>query len=303
MPAPLKRWCIRELLATTSRYLKAKGIDSPRLTAELLLAHALGVRRLDLYLNPDQPLTPPELDAYRSLLTRRLRREPLQHITGVQEFWSSEFRVTPAVLIPRPETELLVEQAIRKLEATPQPEDLRVLDLGTGAGVLAVCLAAHFPRARLWATDISEAALEVARLNALRHGVSERIVFLQGDLWAPLRNRGLSFHLIVSNPPYVESEVFSTLAPEIRDHEPRTALDGGPGGMHLIERILQGAPEFLEPMGWLLLETAPHQNAAALDRLSRHPAYGTCGRLQDYSRRDRVVFARKTRAATPPPPA
>ncbi len=293
MASPSKRWCIRELLATTTLYLKAKDIDSPRLTAELLLAHALDVRRLDLYLNMDQPLTPAELDAYRGLLMRRVRREPLQYITGVQEFWSREFRVTPAVLIPRPETELLVEQAIHRLETHPETEQLQVLDVGTGAGVLAVCLAAHFPNARLWATDISESALEVARFNARRHGVLERIVFLQGDLWAPLRDRDLRFHLIVSNPPYVENETFSTLAPEIRDHEPRTALDGGPGGMRLIEKILRGAPEFLEPSGWLLLEMAPHQTPAALELVSQLPAYGSCGRLQDYARKDRLVFAQR----------
>ena len=245
-----KSWTIKELLKVTTDYLKKKEIESPRLTAEVLLAHLLNVDRVNLYLNLDQPLSEKEISGYRSLIKRRLQRDPLQYITGIQEFWSLDFMVNPEVLIPRPETELLVELTIERVKVVSGSKNnpLKILDLGTGCGVLAVCLAKEIQQAQVWATDISAGALKMARLNAEKHGVLERIEFRQGDLWDPL-NQGITFDVIVSNPPYIASEEYNDLPPEVRDYEPRLALDGLENGMSYIERIINGGPPFMNPGG------------------------------------------------------
>ena len=228
-------WTIRELLKVTADYLQEKTIESPRLNAEVLLAHELQVDRLKLYLNLDQPLSKKEISGYRSLIKRRLQRCPLQYITGIQEFWSLDFHVNPDVLIPRPESELLIEQAILQTKLL-QNENYapKVLDLGTGCGSLSIAFAKEISRAQVWATDISEGALNVARLNAERHNVSNKINLIQGDLWIPLENKGLSFDFILSNPPYIAPEEYPDLSPEVRLFEPRLALDGLKDGMEQI---------------------------------------------------------------------
>ena len=279
----------------TAEYLEKKGIDSPRLTAEILLAHKLNVDRITLYLNFDQPLTENELSGYRTLIKRRLQREPLQYIVGVQEFWSLEFAVTPQVLIPRPETELLVEQAIERLKAVPAEENKPpgILDLGTGCGAIAISLAKAVQQARIWATDISVEALELARLNAEKHGVSDRITFIQGSLWEPLLDQGLTFDHILSNPPYIATEEFENLSPEVRDYEPRLALDGHNDGMTYIQTIIREAPVFMNPGGWIMLEMAPGQTEKALGLIGEIKEYGEKTRIKDYSHRYRVVMAQK----------
>lgn len=290
-----KSWIVKDLLHVTAEYLGKKGIDRPRLTAEILLAHKLNVDRVTLYLNFDQPLTENELSGYRILVKRRLQREPLQYIIGVQEFWSLEFVVTPEVLIPRPETELLVEQAIERLKAFPAVENHtpRILDLGTGCGAIAISLAKEVQQTKIWATDISTGALKRARLNAEKHGVTGKIRFIQGNLWEPLLDQGVTFDIILSNPPYIAPEEFNDLSPEVRDYEPRLALDGREGGMHFIEKIISEAPAFMNPDAWIIVEMAPGQTEKALGLIGEIKDYGEKTRIKDYSHLYRVVMAQR----------
>ncbi len=293
-PMPSRSWTIKALLDVTSGYLHQKGVDAPRLAAEVLLAHLLECRRLDLYLRFDQPLSEEEVSGYRVLVRRRAAREPLQYICGRQEFWSLDFEVGPGVLIPRPETEHVVEHALALHDAggIPGRGAPRVLDLGTGAGVLAVCIAREVEGARVWASDISTEALERARRNARTHGVERRISWLAGDLFGPFqRAPGKTFDLVVANPPYVAEGDWEALAPEVRDHEPRRALDGGPGGMTLIRRILEEAPRFLSAGGRLLVELDPRQMDEALERVRLSGAYEHAEAVQDHTRRPRVLSA------------
>ncbi|MBW2101229.1 MAG: peptide chain release factor N(5)-glutamine methyltransferase [Deltaproteobacteria bacterium] len=288
-----RRWTIKRLLEVTAEYLKTKGIENPRLDAEVLLAQTLGLDRVGLYLRLDQPLTEKELSGYRSLVRRRAAREPLQYITGRQEFWSLAFKVTPDVLIPRPETEVLVEEALRRIPAGAQGMPLRILDLGTGCGAVAVAVAKEREHARVWATDISSGALSVAEENAALHGVAGRITFLPGNLFAPLAGLGLFFHLIVSNPPYVRSDELAELAPEVRDFEPPGALDGGPDGLAIVREILTRAPDYLAPGGWVLVEMAPPQEQAASAFVRGLGAYEEPVHIKDYQDRFRVLGAQK----------
>lgn len=292
---PSNIWTVHAILKVTTEYLTGKGIDSPRLSAELLLAHQLNLNRVDLYLNYDRPLNEQELNGYRSLLRRRIAREPIQYIIGVQEFWSLDFAVSPGVLIPRPESELLIEQVLSLCADRRVPESVspRILDLGTGSGALAVTLARELENAVIWASDISPVALEVAYQNAGRHGVAERITFVEGDLFQPFRTQHHSFDVILSNPPYIASSALDSLAPEVRDHEPRRALDGGVGGMDSINKILAEGPEHLNPKGWILMEMDPEQTLQALSIMEADPRYGEGDRIQDYSHRYRVVIGQK----------
>ena len=214
--------------------------------AEVLLAHCLQVDRIHLLAHPEQILTPDQLACFRTLAQRRANREPLAYLLGQRWFYALEFDVTPAVLIPRPETELLVEQALNWLDQR-QGAAIRVIDVGTGSGAIAVSIAANTASdVQLLASDTSPKSLQVAKQNARKHGVEDRITFLQGDLLDPLPE---PIHLILSNPPYIASDVIPTLMPEVRDHEPKAALDGGPDGLRIIERLLAQAPAFLSP-GW-----------------------------------------------------
>ncbi len=287
-----KRWTIKELLNVAADYLLEKGIDSPRLAAEILLAHVLGVKRIDLYLDFERPLSSAEVSHFRGLIKRRLAREPLQYIIGHQEFWSLDFLVNQKVLIPRPETEVLVEQAIKYCRSNTQsPSDqLDVLDLCTGCGAIAISIAKEVPYTRVWATDISEEAISIAKTNAQRHGVMERIEFLVGHLFEPVREKGLQFHLIVTNPPYVAEEEYESLPPEIRDYEPRAALDGGAGGMVLIEEIINTAPDFLTSRGVLMIEMDPRQISRAKELIASVSGYGAVDVIKDYSGLDRIVM-------------
>ncbi len=291
---PPKTWQIKDLLKVSTDYLKSKGIENPRLNAEVLLAHQLNLERIRLYLNFDKPLTGKELSGYRSLIKRRISLEPLQYITGTQEFWSLDFVVDRHVLIPRPETEIAVEQAIilAKTIAQDGNQSLQILDLGTGCGAISIALAKEIPEALICATDISEKALNLARSNALKHDVSDRLRFLQGDLWEPFLNDGCLFDIVVSNPPYVTSGEYNDLSPDIRDNEPRLALDGGEDGMYYIKKIIKGAHDFMNPGGWIILEMAPGQTQEALTIMDQTGDYEKMARIKDYSRSYRVVIAR-----------
>ncbi len=251
------------LREATARLLEA-GIDTARLDAECLLMHAWNKPRAFLFAHMDEPV-PHEVRArFEAMLARRCRREPLAYITGEREFWSLRFEVSPAVLIPRPETEHLVEAALR-LAGTAQTA-WRVLDLGTGSGCIAVALATELPRAQIVATDISPEALDVARRNAERHRVSERIAFREGSLYAALAEDDGPFDLIVSNPPYVAEHELAELAPELA-FEPRIALTDGADGRTVLRAILAGAAEHLKPGGHVILESGPAGFPAAPDAL------------------------------------
>lgn len=288
-----KTWTINELLKVTADYLKKKEIDSPRLSAEILLAHQLNMSRVKLYLHFDQPLDDREVAGYRALIKRRLDREPIQYITGIQEFWSLDFMVGPQLMIPRPESELLVEQVVAfcKEERLPENKSPLILDLGTGSGALAISLARELEGAFIWATDISRGALELARLNATKHGVEERIEFRLGDLWESFEDQDLRFDVILSNPPYIASEAIDCLPPEVRDHEPRLAFDGREEGTFFIEKIIMDAPGYLKPGGWILVEMDPEQISKAVKLIDTSNRYGRKERVKDYSHRYRVLVA------------
>ena len=288
-----KPWTVGELLKVTAEYLRNKKIDSPRLNAELLLAHQLRVDRIRLYLNLEQPLHEREVSGYRSLIKRRVNREPLQHITGTQEFWSLEFTVAPQVLVPRPETEVLVEKIIELYRKKCLLDHPKILDLGTGSGVIAVVIAREIPEAEIWATDISRDALDLAVLNSHKHGVKETIHFLCGDMFEAIDNQGLKFDVIASNPPYIPSRLLGSLAPEVRDYEPRLALDGGEDGMSLVAKIITEAADHLNQGGWLVVEMDPDQTPTAMNLIQQSGNYSAPERIKDYSHRHRVVVTQK----------
>jgi release factor glutamine methyltransferase len=242
---------ILDVIQRSADFLAKKGVASPRLQVELLLAHALGMPRMKLYLNFERVLTAAELNTVRGLVQRRGQREPLQYIVGSTSFCGLEMALDRRVLIPRPETELLAERAWKFLQtcgAAPL-----ALDLGTGSGCLAITLARNVPAAEIHATDVSGDALQVARLNAESHGVSGRLRWHEGDIFAAMP-AGLRFDLIVSNPPYIPSARIKTLDPEVREHEPYSALDGGADGLDFYRRLAAQAPAFLRPGGRLMVE-------------------------------------------------
>jgi release factor glutamine methyltransferase len=238
-------WTILKVLTWTRGYLAEKGVENSRLEAEWLLCEALGLDRVGLYVNFDKPLLDSELAACRSLVGRRARREPLQYILGSQDFYGLDFEVLPGVLIPRHDTETLVQEAVTRC-----PARAIVLDIGVGSGCIAVALARTCPDAHVYGVDFSPEALQLAQRNAERHGVT--VTLVQGSLFEPFEGR--KFDLIVSNPPYIPTEEIAGLQPEVRDYEPREALDGGPDGLDFYRSIIPAAPSFLEKGGWLLLE-------------------------------------------------
>jgi len=247
--------------------LRAVGVDSPRFDAQLLLMHVLGCRREDLAREPERALTSTEAAAFEGVILRRETREPLPYILGVQEFYGRTFQVDPAVLIPRPETELLVEQALRRLANVAKP---RIVDVGVGSGCVAVTLAVERPDAQVVGTDISPAAIAVATSNARALGVDGRVDFLLGDLLTPIASGGGPFHVIVSNPPYVTEQELVGLQAEVRDFEPRLALSGQAGasgdvGIALYPLLFAQAYPLLEPGGWVLVEVGAGQASAVVD--------------------------------------
>jgi release factor glutamine methyltransferase len=284
-----EKWTVLKVLQWTTEYFHQKGIEQPRTNAEVLLSHVLGMERIHLYLNFDRPLTPGELASFRGLIRRRAAREPTQYIIGKQEFWSLEFEVTPSVLIPRPETELLVEKAIGLVEAKSKS----VLDLGTGSGAIAIALAHSCPALWIVAADSSLAALLVARRNASRHAVDAHVTFVATDLFKGFSSIGKPFDLIVSNPPYIADNDYPLLAPEIAKYEPTTALLAGVDGLVVIRRIIEEAPAYLKAGGSLLVEIGAGQAEILRAELTQNPLIDQFEFTQDYSGVMRVLHIRK----------
>lgn len=284
-------YTIGEILNRTANYLQQKGLENARLNAETMLSAVLDLRRIDLYLRFDRPVGDRELSAVRDLIKRRLGGHPLQYLTGKTEFYSLTFQVGPAALIPRPETEILVEALLERLGR--REEELSVADVGTGCGNIAVTLAVHLDRARLWAIDRSSKALTLAQRNARAHGVADRIEFLQGDLFKPLHRQRGCLTAVVSNPPYVSTDELKELPAEIRDHEPLAALDGGRDGLEIIRRLITAAAGMLLPKGWLALEIGAGQDDRVRELISRTGCYRDMETIPDYSGIPRVILARK----------
>lgn len=278
-----ERWTVLKILKWTTDYFAGKDIDSARLEAELLLAATLELDRVGLYVNFERPLDSGELTAFRERVRRRALREPLQYILGEAEFWSLVFKVSPAVLVPRADTEILVEEALNRIEGAA-----RVLDVGTGSGAIAIALAHEKPEIQMTALDCSEPALDVARSNARCHGVEERINFYNGDL-AMLPSG--PFEMIVSNPPYIPTTDWEKLTPEVRDHEPRLALDGGDDGLRAYRQLADQVGNILIPGGWLLVEVGIDQATSVRD-LFEASGLVEVGWRDDYAGIPRVVMGK-----------
>ncbi|SHI56228.1 release factor glutamine methyltransferase [Desulfatibacillum alkenivorans DSM 16219] len=242
-------WTIQKILKWTTDFFSEKQVEAPRLSAEILLSHCLDYPRIHLYTRHDQPLNPEELGRFRGLVKRRAAREPVAYIVGNRDFWTLELDVNPSVLIPRPETETLVETALEVLSEAPAP--MRVLDLGTGSGAIILALAAEKPEHHYMAVDYSPQALETAKANAQKHNLN--VDFYKGSWFEAVRCLD-RFDLVVSNPPYIPSRDIPGLMPEVARYEPMSALDGGPQGMDHLALIIERAPEHLKPGGWLMLE-------------------------------------------------
>jgi release factor glutamine methyltransferase len=285
-------WTILKILQWATPYFQSHDIDSPRLTAEVLLAHVLGVERIDLYARFDQPLSPEELSHLKSLIRRRIDREPTAYIIGRKEFMGFDLSVTPAVLIPRPETEMLVEAALEILPEASRSDPCRVIDIGTGSGAVIIALARMRPGHCFSATDISPAAVELARTNAAAMDI-DSIEFSTGDLFIPAAMPSETYDLVVSNPPYIPTGAICELAPEIKCFEPVAALDGGPDGLNIIRRIISLLPEFLSPKGRLMMEIGWDQ-ADAVSRLAvdTETLEGVTF-IRDYAGHDRVAVMQR----------
>lgn len=282
-----ERWTVLRVIQWTTEHLQKKGVSSPRLESEVLLAHLLGIDRMGLYLNYDRPLKEEERTAYREMIQRRIAGEPVAYIVGYREFWSMRFSVSPECLIPRPETEHLVEEGVRIGKGLRSP--LRVLEIGHGCGAVTVALAKELEDARLVATDISPGALSLAQENAEAHGVGGRIRFVLGNLFPPGEG---PFDLICSNPPYIPTEEVLKLAPEVRDYEPLTSLNGGEDGLCFFREIAEGAPGFLVEEGWLLLEMGQGQDQQ-VSAILKERGFVHIDLIPDYAGIKRVIRAQR----------
>lgn len=280
-----------EYLNLAAGHLKASGVENPRLDAEVLLADVLGIERIQLYVQHDRPLTPAEVDAYRRSIARRARREPVAYITGRREFFSIELAVDRRCLTPRPETEHLVEAALEEIRRRfAHKEQVRVADIGTGSGAIAVSIAKSEPRAVVTAVDIDPNALEVARLNVERTKTAYRVRLVRGDLLQPLGDE--AYDAILSNPPYIAEGDWPGLPADVREYEPRHALVGGADGLEVIRRLVAEAKEKLGPGGFLAVEIGADQGER-VSALASAAGYAQHWIVKDLAGRDRVVVMAK----------
>ncbi|MDO8462572.1 MAG: peptide chain release factor N(5)-glutamine methyltransferase [Deltaproteobacteria bacterium] len=269
-------WTILSLLQWTTSFFEKKEIPNPRLDAELLLASVLGLKRIDLYTGHDKKIPEEKLAPFKELIQRRAQREPLQYILGETEFWGLKIQVDRSVLIPRPETELLVEEALKT-------SSVNILDIGTGSGCISIALAKNLPQAKITATDISPEALTLARRNAKNNGVEAQIEFIKADLFP----EPSLYDLIVSNPPYIADSEWPTLQAEVRDYEPRGALIAGPTGIEVYQRIFKEASRYLKKPGTLLLEIGEGQRGP-LEKEIR--TFSPPSFIKDYNGIDRILI-------------
>ncbi len=288
-PLTTSEWPVGRLLDWTGKYFAEKGSDYPRLDAEVLLAHCLGWRRIDLYTRYEESPSEEVRKRFKELIGRRIEGCPVAYLVGRKEFFGLELEVSPAVLIPRPESEYVIMECLRLAKEMAQP---RVLDIGTGSGNLAVAVAHQHRGARVTAIDISPEALSVASRNAVKHAVADRIRFLAGDLFSPL-SREDQFDFVLSNPPYIAQEELAKLPGGVRDYEPGVALDGGPGGFALFDRLIAGAPEHLAPDGYLIVEIGAPQEKPARERITAHGGYELADTILDGSGHPRVLRAKR----------
>lgn len=290
MPTPMPTvWTIKALLTWTTDFLTSKGVEAAKREAELLLAHVLQTTRTDLFMRYDEQPADAERTKFRELITRRVAGWPVAYLVGSRGFYLLDFEVDPAVLVPRPDTETLVLEALNRLKPLTAPA---VLDIGTGSGCIAISLAHQKKDAHVTATDVSPDALAVAKRNAAKHGVAERMTFRQGDLFGALP-AGATFDMVVSNPPYIAQGEFASLAPDVRDHEPRIALDGGPDGLAFYRRITAGVGPLLKPGGSLLLEIGWTQEDVVRALVAERPELEPGPTLKDMGKHPRVVTAKR----------
>lgn len=278
-------WTVRRVLEWTIRHLQERGSETPRLDAEVLLAHAWGCPRIQLYTRYDEPLPPEVRAAMRELVKRRAAAEPVAYLVGRREFFSLDFEVQPGVFIPRPSTETLVVEALKLMEQWDAP---RILDLCTGSGCIAVTLAHAHTGAAVTAVDLHPLAVTVAQRNAARHDVAQRVTLLLGDLYAPLPP-GETFDLIVSNPPYVREDELPNLPPDVREHEPLLALSAGADGLDVVRRIVAGLSSRLRAPGGLLIELSPEHAPEAHRLLTATGLFRTVDLVRDLDRVERVL--------------
>lgn len=278
-------WTVKRILDWTTTFLEEQGSDTARLDSEILLAHARKCPRIHLYTRYEEPLTDNERAVMRDLVQRRAKAEPVAYLVGHREFFSLDFRVTPDVLIPRPDTETLVVESIELAKECSQP---RIADVGTGSGCVAIALAVNLPAANLTAVDVSRQALAVASENAKKHAVEDRIQFVQGNLLSDVAG-GTQFDLIVSNPPYIRPDEIPTLQADVQLHEPHLALDGGGvDGLNLVRQLIQQATSHLVANGHLIIEISPEQ-AEATKQAMEQSQFCRVEIVDDLSGKSRVV--------------
>ncbi len=290
-------WTILKLLEWTTSYFKSHDIDSPRATAEILLAHILKLKRIDLYLRHDQPLISDELLQFKAFIKRRIKREPVAYIVGVKEFWSMDFAVTEDVLIPRPETECLVETSLGLLpedsNSDPNNPPMRILELGTGSGAVILALASMETKHLFFASDLSIKAVLIAKQNAKHHGLDKTVNFFCADWFTPLKVVRHQFDMIISNPPYIPTQVVSQLQPEISKYEPISALDGNEDGLRCFRHIINNAHVYLNRQGSLVLEIGHNQKNEVQKIAEKCGNYKNIVFTKDYSGYHRVVQMHK----------
>ncbi len=280
-------WTVRRILEWTTLHLSKHGSDSPRLDAEILLAHSRNCKRIELYTRFDELLSETERGTMRELVQRRAKAEPVAYLVGHREFYGLPFRVTLDVLIPRPDTETLVMELLTMAKPISSPA---ILEVGTGSGCIAVTIASHLKSARVTAIDISQPALTLAQENAESNKVADQIEFFLGDGFSPL-STGVKFDFIVSNPPYVAEREYEDLQPDVKLHEPKLALVSGEDGLDMIRQLIQEAPSYLKPNGSLLLELSPEQSQTVKHLLETDGRYENIRILKDLAGLPRVVVA------------